>query len=289
MKILRASLASTSSSSYLVSSSPVTADARIIAPQREEPEPFTEPDWNSLLDLDLAHPEEGDLLHKVKELQSGLMMARDCLWAREAVIESAHATNVILELTCQRQQTTLHRKEAAKLEKKDKHTLFSDGKAHVVTDEDFILALEEIEEREKEREEGKEKRREARVKAKEYKMVEKKAWEQALEEWKLGRKAWEEVCAQLREAGCRRKDLPKAPKRPKKADVLAVLTEGSERESEESDSSDEDNIDHMSNGYTGGEEDRTGDEGEDDDSDGSEGSNPDGRQHICLRRTNLES
>ena len=35
--------------------------------------------------------------------------------------------------------------------------LFGDGKAHVVTNNDFILLLEEIEEKEKEKEEGKEK------------------------------------------------------------------------------------------------------------------------------------
>lgn len=103
MKILRASLASSSSASYLVSSSPITADAHIITPQREEPEPYLEPDWNSLLNTNAAYREEEDLLRKVDELQRGLLLVRDCLRAREAVIESAHATNVVLELTCQRQ------------------------------------------------------------------------------------------------------------------------------------------------------------------------------------------
>ena len=73
------------------------------------------------------------------------------------MIKSAHVTNVILELTCQCQRTTLHGKESAKLEKKDKCTLFGDGKAHVVTDDDFIMALEDIDEREKAKEEGKKK------------------------------------------------------------------------------------------------------------------------------------
>ena len=102
----------------------------------------------------------------------------------------------------QRQRTTLHGKESAKLEKKDKHTLFGDGKAHVVTDDDFIMALEEIDEKEKAKEEGKKKRKKARVKVKEFKMNEKKAWEEALEEWKLKRDTWDEMCVQLKEDGC---------------------------------------------------------------------------------------
>jgi len=100
MKVLRASLASATSTSYLVSSSPITADAHIITPQRKEPKPFSEPDWSSLLDPDVTHLGEEGLVHKVNELQRGLLLARDCLRATEAVIESAHATNVILELTC---------------------------------------------------------------------------------------------------------------------------------------------------------------------------------------------
>jgi hypothetical protein len=140
----------------------------------------------------------------------------------------------------------LHRKEAAKLEKKDKHTLFGDGKAHVITDEDFILALEEIEEMEKEREEGVERWKEACAKVKESKVAEKQVWEKALEDWKLEREEWEEECTLLRGAGCRKKDLPKAPKRPKKVDVLAALgedDEGDQDGTENGDEEDEDNGD----------------------------------------------
>jgi hypothetical protein len=273
MKVLRASLASTSSTSYLVSGSPIAADSRIIAPQREVPEPFVEPDWDFLLDSDAGYLGEEDLVQKVKELQGGLLMARDCLRAKDAVIESAHATNVVLELTCQRQRTTLHQKEATKLEKKDKRTLFGDGKAHVVTDDDFILALEEIEERDKEKEEGKEKRKEARAKAKELKAAGKKAWERALEEWKEERKEWEEECQQLKESGYRRKELPKAPKKPRKADVVAALGEGDEGDGEEDgeDSSSDEGENGEGwgpNGYQVGREDEEEEEG---DSDASEG------------------
>ena len=212
MDVLKASLMSSASTSYLVPPFPVMARGPLIAPQREEPEPFSEPDWESLLNPNFTHLGERDLIQKVRELQVRLKLARDGLRAREAVIESAHATNVILELTCQRQRTALHQKESIKLEKKDKCTLFGDGKAHVVTDDDFIMALEEINEREKEKEEGKGKQKEARTKAKESKVIEKKVWEEALDERKLKREVWGEMCVQLREDGCHRKDLPKAPK-----------------------------------------------------------------------------
>ena len=33
-------------------------------------------------------------------------------------------------------------------------------------------------------------------------MNEKKAWEEALEEWKLKRDTWDEMCVQLKEDGC---------------------------------------------------------------------------------------
>ena len=144
---------SSASTSYLVSPFPVMARGPLIAPQREEPKPFSKPDWESLLNPNFTHLGERDLIQKVRELQVGLKLARDGLQAREAVIESAHTTNVILKLTCWCQRTALHQKESIKLEKKDKHTLFGDGKAHVVTNDDFIMALEEINEREKEKEE----------------------------------------------------------------------------------------------------------------------------------------
>ena len=268
MKVLRASLASSSSASYLVSGSRISADARVITPQREEPEPFLEPDWNSLLDPGVAHLGEEDLVRKVNELQRGLLLARDCLRAREAVIESAHATNIILELTCQRQRATLHRKEEAKLEKRDKRTLSGDGKAHVVTDDDFIQVLEEIEEKAKEEEEGKERRKEARAKAKESKIAEKEAWERALEEWKSEKEVWEEECEQLKEDGCLKKDLPKAPKRPRKADVIAALDEGS---SEDSDPGSDEDEEAEDDGEGGGEYGSDGDGSDGGDGDGSEG------------------
>ena len=71
----------------------------------------------------------------------------------------------------------MHQKNEEKLQKKDKCTLFNDGKVHVVTDEDFVLALEEIEERDKKKEEGKERRKVGCAIAKESKEVGKKAWE----------------------------------------------------------------------------------------------------------------
>ena len=54
-------------------------------------------------------------------------------------------------------------------------------------------------------------------------MIKKKVWEEALDEWKLKREVWGEMCVQLREDGCRQKGLPKAPKQPKKANVLVAL------------------------------------------------------------------
>jgi hypothetical protein len=200
-------------------------------------------------------------------------MACNCLHAKDAVIKSAHATNVVLELTCQRQQTTLHQKEATKLEKKDKHTLFGDGKVHVVTDDNFILALEEIEERDKEKEEGKEKQKEACAKVKELKAAGKKAWEQALEEWKEERKVWEEEYQQLKESGYWRKDLPKVLKKPRKADVMVALGEGDEGDGEEdnedSSSDEEENGEGWGpDGYQVGREEEEEEEG---DSNASEG------------------
>ena len=101
MQILRASLSLTSSTSYLVPPFPVMVSDPIIAPQRKEPEAFSKLDWDSLLDPNITYLGEEDLIQKVKDLQAGLMLARDGLRAREAVIKSTHATNVIPELTCQ--------------------------------------------------------------------------------------------------------------------------------------------------------------------------------------------
>ena len=245
MKILRAGLTSSSSTLYLVSSSPILADAQVITPQRKQPEPFKEPDWDVLLNPDVTRLKIEGLVHKVKNLQRGLQMAQDCIRAREAVIESAHATNIILELTCQRQQTTLNQKEVHRSEKKDKCALFGDGKAHVITNDDFVLALEEIEERDKVKEEGKEKRKLTCAKAKEFKEARRKAWERALGEWKEEREAWEEECGRLVEAGTQKKDLPKAPKRPLKADVLLVTmsSEGNEKSDVNGTDVDEDGTD----------------------------------------------
>ena len=239
MKILRASLTSNSATSYLVSTSPVPMNIPIITPQHEQPEPFSEPDWDALLAPQITCMGAEELVCETEKLRRGLQMARDCLRAREAVIESAHATNVVLELTCQRQRNALHRKEEEKLQKKDKRTLFGDGKAHVVTDDDFILVLEEIEEREKDKELGKDRRKAARAKAKESKEVRQRAWEQALWDWKHEREEWEQECEMLRMDGCRRKDLPKAPRKPRKADVILAATSNEDgvRDGDEDDDS----------------------------------------------------
>ena len=157
MDVLRASLMLSALTSYLVPPFPVTARDPLIAPQHEEPKPFSKPNWESLLNPNFTHLGERELIQKVRELQVGLKLVRDGLQARKAVIESAHTTNVILELTCQHQRTAQHQKESVKSEKKDKCMLFGDGKAHVVTNDNFIMALEEIDEREKEKEQGKEK------------------------------------------------------------------------------------------------------------------------------------
>ena len=180
--------------SYLISTSPTLANIPIITLQRKQPEPFAEPEWDHLLASQITLMGVNDLVHEVNELRRGLVMARDCLHARDAVIESTHATNVILELTCQHQRNSLYQKEEGKLQKKDKCSLFGDGKAHVITDDDFTLALEQIEEQEKDKEVDKEKRKVARAKAKECKEVGKRAWEQALERWKQEKVEWGQEC-----------------------------------------------------------------------------------------------
>jgi hypothetical protein len=279
IRILRNNLASSSATSYLIPTSSIPTNIRIITPQREQPEPFSEPDWDTLLTSNITHLEVDDLVLKVEELRRGLRMARDCIRAREAVIESAHATNVILELTCQRLRNTLNRRAEEKAQKKDKRSLFSDGKARVVTDDDFIQALEEIEERGKEEEEKKERRKVARARAKESKEFGRKAWEQALEEWKAGKAAWKIECERLREGGCRRKDLPRAPKMPRKVDVLLAAASregangsddegGHEEEGEDerthSEGNDGDGSNHVGDGAGG--RDRMDDDSGDDDS-----------------------
>ena len=250
-----------------------------------------------------------DLVHEVTKLWRGLVMAQDCLHARDAVIENAHATDVVLELTCQRQRNSLHRKEEEKLQKKDKCSLFSDGKAHVVTDDDFTLALKQIEEQEKEREEDKEKRKVARTKAKESKEVGKKAWEQALERWKQVKVEWGQECERLKEGGHHQKDLPKAPKKPKKAEIIHATMSGKgigggenggdevsnsemihrnqegigggqggyHDESEESDGASNNNNEMHGGGRVDNNEDGS-DSSEDDDSDGGVGDGDDGVQ-----------
>ena len=64
------------------------------------------------------------------------------------------------------------------------------------------MELEEIDKRNKGKEEEKEKQKEACVKVRESRMVEKKAWEEALEGWKSKREAWDEMCVQLKEDTC---------------------------------------------------------------------------------------
>ncbi|KAF9651307.1 hypothetical protein BDM02DRAFT_3184567 [Thelephora ganbajun] len=238
MNVLQASLMSNSATSYLVSGSPIPQDAHVITPQPKVPEPFPEPDWEMLLNLDITHLGTDNLTHTVSKLQRGLQMARDCICTREAIIKSAHATNVILELTCQHQQAAPHQKEAKEQEKIDKHTLFGDGKGHVVTDDDFVALLEEIKEK-KEKEVEKERRKLDHTKVKESKVAEKEAWEQALEKWKEEKELWEEY-SKLRRSGCWVKDLPNAPKRPRKAEVVAVAcSEGSSGDSKDGGSNEE--------------------------------------------------
>lgn len=262
MNVLRASLKSNSSTSYLVSDSSIPLKSHIITPQQEVPEPFPEPDWKALLEIDPTQLELGELKQAVRELQRGLHMARDCVRAREAVVESAHATNVILELTCQCQRAALYQKEAKKQEKVDKRTIFGDGKPRVVTDDDFIAVIEEIDQKSKEMEEEKEERKRTRAKAKESKAAEKVAWQEALERWSEERQTWVEERDRLKDAGYRAKDLPKAPKKPRKADVLLAVHNGSDRNSAEGESDAEDEAAGEDGGDNEGEDEENGEDEE---------------------------
>ena len=46
----------------------VVANTQIITPQHEQPEPFSEPDWSILLNSNITHLEEDNLISEVEKL-----------------------------------------------------------------------------------------------------------------------------------------------------------------------------------------------------------------------------
>lgn len=233
MRIFHRSLASSSSCSYLISKEPVTSETRIIQPVFERPPIVPEPDW-SLIQRGAVEgwSSKERMASKIDELTRSLKAARNQIKAREAVIEGANATIVVLDLTSQRFRAALAVKEKESAKEKNKAKIFVGGKGRVVTDAVFVEELEKAQKLKDVAAAEKEARSRARVQVAAEKEIGEARWKLALENWEKDKLLHENECKKMRSDGVLVKNLPKKPKRPLKKAVLAETMVEDEMESE---------------------------------------------------------
>lgn len=109
----------------------------------------------------------------------------------------------------------------AREKKKDsvRTKLFVEGKGKVLTDEDFVQAIGEMEARKQAEKAAKEAREDITVAWKEAKEAAEVKWKAIQESHQDAIVAWEATCQELLAQGKPKKDLPKKPKRPLKPKV----------------------------------------------------------------------
>ncbi|KAI5118538.1 hypothetical protein M0805_008479 [Coniferiporia weirii] len=212
---MTASLARSSSGSFLVSRTKFTSSQNILAPVLEQPPEIPEPNWALLQrpDRPINSFSRNELEQTNKKLTKSLDLAHCHLRVTRSINEAANAQLVIQDLYAGRLKVALTEKEK---KSNDKTKLFQDGHGKVFTSNEVIQFLSD---RETAKAQGK-----AEAAQHLTDRARKRSARDALEwQWetiKAGHTAaviqWEINCRRWKEEGIPKKDQDAKPKRPKK-------------------------------------------------------------------------
>lgn len=239
VRVMRASLASTSSGSFLVSSGPVTSSCRIDPPVLERLPP-SDIDWRKINDI--ARPQElsrDELIEHLQQLTDLSSRAKSHIQAQNVLIEATQAQLVVQDLYARKLNETLFNKENRKSKDRTK-LIFKDGKGRHLTHDEIVEALEAME-HERDRKEAEKKQRRLTKKVERTARQAAKAavdaeWQEIKSAHEANLATWSIKCAELAAEGLPKSRWPKKPARPLKP---KVAERRESREEEDSDSDDE--------------------------------------------------
>jgi hypothetical protein len=214
-RILRASLGTSSSTSFLISKPPVPASSVNV----REPK-YTEP-MMSLAELDFSADSEVDadmseeqIKSENQKLRQQLKEARKHIRARDQIIEADHAEMVIQHITNQQLHASLFQREESRKKNKNPTLDFASGR-HITSDESRAELRRLKDEREAKDLEKRE-RATTRVANRERRMIEGDRWDRAKKRYEVRMRKWRRACNAPGEGNTH----PPKPRRRLKADVV---------------------------------------------------------------------
>jgi len=234
-RILRASLGTSSSTSFLVSKPPVPASSiRVYEPNYEKP-PTTLSDLDFSANSDSDSDSEADIsIEQIRDenrkLRQKLKDAQKHIRVRDQVIEANHAEIIIQNITNHQLHASLFQKEESRKKKKNPTLDFASGR-HITSDESRA-ELKRLKDEKEAKEQGKRERATARTEKHERKMIEDEKWNHAKGRYEARLQKWKRECSALDKGKAR----PPKPRRRLKADV--IKGESSSYESSEGGSED---------------------------------------------------
>ncbi|KAG6805822.1 hypothetical protein H0H92_013838 [Tricholoma furcatifolium] len=235
MRTLYRTLSSTSSGSFLISKQPLTSSTPIIPPIVNGPPSIPLPDWSL---LSSSTPSSRSELQKENDqLRESLHLARAHHHAQNMIVESSNAQLVIQNLHLVKLNGALNKKESRK---KNERALLFDGKAKVLTSDEFQAGLQALADKREAAEAQKAKNIESRALRKEALVRVEEEWRRIKEAHEAELQKWDEECQRLATEGVPKKEWPKKPVRARKPQLS---TSGQEQEDGGNEPNDEDDGD----------------------------------------------
>lgn len=216
IRLMSASLSSTMSGSYLVSNVRMHSSQPIFTPVIDSPPLLPAVNW-AIVEQPAAMSGRvtmEELEARNRELSAELQLAKQHVAARDIIIEGDRAQLVVQHLVLKKQNDALHVKETKKAS--DRTRLFADGKGRVLTADDFIEKVKDIQTKKITNDAAKEARLKARGNKRAARAALEDEWKDMQKQHQIAVEAWQARCARLTEQGARKKDLPRKPMRPKK-------------------------------------------------------------------------
>ncbi|CAK5276522.1 unnamed protein product [Mycena citricolor] len=239
MRSLYAHLGASSSGSLLLSTPKITSRTNPISEPVIEsmPRSLLAPDWS------LAGPSLGDSSWKSRgqleaegeELRTHLKRAEMRERIHEQMLQSAHATMILQNMTLKKTNQALHLREERATNERAR--LFK-GQAQCLSSDDFFNEVQALNTEKENKNAEREKRKAMRKDKRTAKAALEEEWAGIKKDHAAKVAAWEQKCTDLKQTGFKKKDLPPKPKCPPKP-RLPEDGDDDEDEDDEQDQADE--------------------------------------------------
>ena len=214
-RILRASLGTSSSTSFLISNPPIPASSiNIHEPKYEKPTVSLAELGFSTDSEDKADMSEEQIRFENQKLQQQLKEARKHIRVRDQIIEADHAEMVVQNITNRQLHASLFQKEESRKKKKNPTLNFTGGR-HVTSNESRA-ELKRLKDEREAKDMEKRERADVRATKREKKTIEGDKWDRAKKRHEARLWKWRRACDTLGEGEI----CPPRPRRRLKVDIV---------------------------------------------------------------------